>query len=239
MSNFIVRVSDKAATYTLTQSEMENNASLIFNALSAKGWTLAAIAGALGNMQSESTLNPGACEGGHGTPRGSSQFYGGGLGLIQWTDYPAYQAAYRHPILWYAAQNNANWYDGIIQCNLLNEANNSAITSCGYNEGARWGWQTSNSYPSISFSSYKAFTGTPEDAAIYFFYDMEWHYSVEDGTLSTRKQRARYWYDYLSGATPQPPDLPDLPQPPVPSGKNAAWLYFKFDNITKLNYRSI
>ena len=242
MSNFVTRVSDRASVYTLTQSEMENNATLIYNALSAKGWSLAAIAGALGNMQSESTINSGACEGGRGVPSGSGDKYAGGLGFIQWTDYPPYTGTYPNPVLWYGIYVGSNWYDGAVQCDLLNEADNPTITSCGAGQGARWGWQTSASYPSISFSSYKAFTGTPEEAAEYFYFDMEWHYPVEDGTLATRKQRARAWYDFLGGTTPQPPqppDPPDPPTPPVPTGKEKAWLYFKFDDLRKGNYEQI
>lgn len=44
---------------TLTREQMELNATYIYNALINDGWTLNAIAGMLGNMQSESAINPG------------------------------------------------------------------------------------------------------------------------------------------------------------------------------------
>lgn len=44
---------------TLTLEQMQLNATYIYNALINDGWTLNAIAGMLGNMQSESAINPG------------------------------------------------------------------------------------------------------------------------------------------------------------------------------------
>ena len=60
----------------LTQSEMEINALYIWNYLGSheEPWTLNAVAGMLGNMQSESSINPGR----HETS-------GSGFGLVQWT----------------------------------------------------------------------------------------------------------------------------------------------------------
>ena len=43
---------------TLIQSQMELNASYIWAYLQNKGWTMNAVAGMLGNMQSESAINP-------------------------------------------------------------------------------------------------------------------------------------------------------------------------------------
>ena len=42
----------------LTLEQMQVNAIYLYSALSSKGWTLNAIAGILGNMQSESSINP-------------------------------------------------------------------------------------------------------------------------------------------------------------------------------------
>ena len=237
MSNFIIRVSDNPTVYTLTEAEKQNNAKLIYNALSSYGWNLTAISGALGNMTRESTLNPGACETGRGIPRGTSQHYAGGLGLIQWTDYPAYSGNV-NPLLWYAVQVGRNWYDGALQCYLLNECDNPDITDCGMGEGPRWGWQQ-GPWPSITYAAYKSYSGTPEDAAMYFYHCCEAHTILDDGTLTARKQWARYWYDYFTGTVPEPPDPFDPPQPPVPSGKESPWLLFKFDNLRRPDYESI
>lgn len=44
---------------TLTMTQMEVNATYIWGYLNNQGWTLNAVAGMLGNMQSESAINPG------------------------------------------------------------------------------------------------------------------------------------------------------------------------------------
>lgn len=43
---------------TLTMTQMEINATYIWSALSQAGWTLNSVCGMLGNMQSESAINP-------------------------------------------------------------------------------------------------------------------------------------------------------------------------------------
>ena len=43
---------------TLTMEQMKVNATYIWNYLREQGWTLNAVAGVLGNMQSESSINP-------------------------------------------------------------------------------------------------------------------------------------------------------------------------------------
>lgn len=65
----------------LSLSEMENNAQLVANELAKHKWTKQAIAGALGNMQTESTINPGIWQ---------DLTVGGGYGLVQWTPYTKY-----------------------------------------------------------------------------------------------------------------------------------------------------
>ena len=212
MAEWVTRISDVGSVYRLSQSEMQNNAENVLAILNEQlGWSLNAVAGVLGNMQSESTINPGACEEPRGIPRTGSLYYGGGLGLIQWTDFPAYQQQFVHPLLWYANQVSGSWWDGTLQCNLVNLADDFSVTSCGTGQ-SRWGWLSSGTYP-MSFSDFKVYTGTPEDAAVI------WLYNLERGgydTAEIRKSRARYWYDYLQGMSPEPPSPPP-PTPPTPT----------------------
>jgi hypothetical protein len=158
-------------------------------------------------METESTLNPGACEYGHGVP-GTSLKYPGGLGLIQWTDYPAYAGINVNPVLWYAAQVNKKWSNGTFQCQMLNKADDSSVTACGMGDGPRWGWQTSSSYPSISFSSYKTYTGSASTAAEYWYYCMEMH-STYAASLPQRKQQAQTWLSYIQQHRDDFPTDPD------------------------------
>jgi hypothetical protein len=63
----------------LTMDEMTTNAQYILNYLLGKGWTKNAICGMLGNMQTESTINPAIWQG------LDSSNTNGGFGLVQWT----------------------------------------------------------------------------------------------------------------------------------------------------------
>ena len=63
----------------LSQSEMENNARYIWNYLGSRGWSINAVAGMLGNMQTESSINPGIWQ---SLKEGNTS---GGFGLVQWT----------------------------------------------------------------------------------------------------------------------------------------------------------
>ena len=66
----------------LSQSEMEHNALILADFFRNQGWTDNAIAGMLGNMQTESSINPGIWQ--------SLKPYSGGYGLVQWTPYTNY-----------------------------------------------------------------------------------------------------------------------------------------------------
>lgn len=66
----------------LSLSEMQNNVDILHYFFRTAGWTDNAIAAMLGNMQSESTINPGIWE--------SLDPYAGGYGLVQWTPYTNY-----------------------------------------------------------------------------------------------------------------------------------------------------
>lgn len=217
MAEWVTKISDTPAQSVLTQSEMEQNA-LNVMAILCKDyyWSLTAVAGALGNMQVESHINPGACEWYRGVPSSSSLYYGGGLGLIQITDYRPYIKEHVHPILWCADYANENWWDGKFQCQMLTMATNSIWTACGEGVGALWGWMESPTYPSIPFNDYIGYTGTPDEAAEYWYYCMESH-MTEQYELEARKSNALYWYDFLLD---KDPDIPTpSPTPPVYSSK--------------------
>lgn len=63
----------------LTMAEMTVNAQYILNYLTAKGWTKESVCGMLGNMQTESTINPGIWQ---SLDEGNLNL---GFGLVQWT----------------------------------------------------------------------------------------------------------------------------------------------------------
>lgn len=63
----------------LNRKEMTVNAQYIMNYLTSRGWTKNAVAGMLGNMETESTINPGIWQ------SLQSGNMSGGYGLVQWT----------------------------------------------------------------------------------------------------------------------------------------------------------
>lgn len=68
-----------SGNYYLSTSQMKDNAQYILDYLLAKGWTKNAICGMLGNMQRESTINPGIWQ---NLDEGNTNL---GIGLVQWT----------------------------------------------------------------------------------------------------------------------------------------------------------
>lgn len=66
----------------LTITEEQNNAALLWQFFHLQGWSMQSVAAMLGNMQTESNINPGIWEG--------LDPFVGGYGLVQWTPYTKY-----------------------------------------------------------------------------------------------------------------------------------------------------
>ena len=79
----------------LSQSEMQDNANYIYSYLKNKGWTKESICGMLGNMQRESTINPGIWQ---NLDEGNTSL---GVSLVQWTPATNY--------LDWCTANNLDW----------------------------------------------------------------------------------------------------------------------------------
>ena len=164
----------------LTESQMQNNASLVYSFLSARGWTANAIAGVLGNMESESNINPGLWQ---------SLDYGnmsGGFGLVQWT--PATNFTN------WADANGYEWGNGDAQLLWLDE------------QTVPFGqWIATTLYP-MSFAEFKKSTQAPAYLASCFLKNFERAgIEVEDA----RRENARKWYEYITGTDiPDEPDTP-------------------------------
>ena len=186
MANWYYVVGDESYDY-LTQAQMEYNATLLTTVLRAKGWSDIAIAGALGNIQHEGILNPGQCEVGYGVPSGNNDSsYDYGLGLIQWTK-PS--GGNINPLLRYASANNKNWYDGDLQAEYIDYADDYSM-NYGY-----WGWIETSTYP-VSFSDFKQLNTTPSEAAYIWLYNLE-RPSNPSASAPTRAENAERWYSYI------------------------------------------
>lgn len=173
-----------SGNYYLSQSEMENNASLIYTEFSGYGWTDNAIAAILGNMQAESTINP--------------QLYESlivdntrGYGLTQWT--PATK------LIEWCEQNNFDYTDGGSQLNrIVHELQNNL----------QWfrNQKAPIKEPPVTFLEW-AYTESLslKECTNYFL----WYYEHPAETLQPlRLEYAKAWYKYITGSEP-PPQPPD------------------------------
>lgn len=169
----------------LTDTEMRNNARIIEDYLSNTGWTLNAISALLGNMQSESTINPGIWQ---SLNEGNMS---GGFGLVQWTPATNFTD--------WADANGFSWTDGNAQLLWIDQY----TTHYGQ-------WIPTEAYP-MTFDEFKASSGSPEDLASAFLKNFE-RAGVE--VEEERRTQARSWYTILSnGSDPEDP-TPSTPSTP-------------------------
>ena len=155
--------------FYLTTEQMQGNAREVLSFFEQKGWSLNAIAGICGNMQSESNINPGIWQ---SLQEGN---YSGGFGLVQWT-----------PATNYTNWAGANGY-GITDPNGQLTWIDSVTVSFGQ-------WIATAAYP-LSFDQFKVSGESPEYLASAFLKNFE-RAGVE--VEAERRQQARYWYNYLS-----------------------------------------
>lgn len=158
----------------LSQEEMENNAVVFWEYMQYHEWTLESVAAMLGNMQAESTINPGRWQ---NDDVGNLE---AGLGLVQWT--PATK------LLEYAEAQEMPYYNGNLQCDRINYE---------LQEGLQWG-ETAE-YP-YTFQEFKESTEDPAILADWFLKNYE---RPLDPDQPIRGEYARQWYEFLGGILPK------------------------------------
>lgn len=164
-------------------SQMQNNATEFYIYFNNYGATLEAICGMLGNIQKESTLNP-------GIKQGSSISLG--WGLIQWSPSTV--------LTNWCKTYGYNWYDGAAQCDRISCEGEGTKGASGY-------WLPTSEYP-YSWSEFLALTDVAEATKAYL-YERE-RAGIE--ALDLRLQYANEWYSYFTGS-PVPPTPPTPPTP--------------------------
>lgn len=158
----------------LTQAEMENNARYIWNYLGSRGWSLNAVAGMLGNMQTESTINPGIWQ---SLDAGNTS---GGFGLVQWT--PATK------LIDWANQNDLDY-----------TAMDTQLARLEYELANGLQYYPTSDYPE-TFEQFKTSTKDPYYLGMAFLANYE-RPAVPNQTK--RGLQAQAWYEFLS-ALPAP-----------------------------------
>ena len=160
----------------LTQSEMEENATYIWQQMGPQGWTMESVAAMLGNMQSESTINPGIWQ---DLDEGNLD---GGYGLVQWTPaskYIDWANQHGYPI------GDINGQIDRINWELANGAQ----------------WYPTSEYP-LTFEEFKTSTQDPYYLAMAFINCYE---RPADPDQPWRGEQANKWYSFLGGIPPEPP----------------------------------
>lgn len=160
----------------LNNEQQKGNAQIILDTLLDYNWTKNAICGMLGNMQVESTLNPGIYQ--NLNPNNPDL----GFGLVQWTPKAKY-------ITNYAIPKGYTTYDqyGRIKPQLERILDEVA--------GLYGQWQQKAPYL-FSFYEYTQSTESPEYLASAFLINYE-RAGVEVEEL--RRRNARKWFDELEG----------------------------------------
>lgn len=175
---------EQNSSHALNTSQMQINATYIYNYLTNQGWTLNAICGVLGNMEWESSINPGRWQ-------GDDVGIGPGYGLVQWTPYTNY----------------TNW-SGIVGDYSTMDNNLNRIM---YEYNNHLQYYATPSYPE-TFAEFSASTQSPYYLACAFAWNYERSYVTIHGTPeeqeALRRRRggsANAWYEYLGGVTPPTP----------------------------------
>lgn len=154
----------------LSLEEMTINAEYIVSHLMSRGWSKNAVAGMLGNMQTESTINSGLWQ---NRDEGNLSL---GFGLVQWTPATKY-------IDW--ANENGYAIDDI----------DGQLERLEYEIQNKLQWIPTTNYP-LSFASFKVSTETPEYLAQAFLKNYE---RPKNQNQPLRSTQARYWFDNLTG----------------------------------------
>lgn len=194
-------------SYALTSDQMKTNAIYIYSYLKNKGWTINAIAGMLGNMQAESSLNPG---------RWQSEDIGNtnlGYGLVQWT-----------PATKYIEWCQARGYDDYSTMD-----NNLARIIYELENNIQW---IPTSEYNFSFETFSKSTEMPSYLASAFLKCYE-RAGVE--VEETRRQNALDWFLYLANNVPNEPVEPENPGSSISFKRKSKFNFILFNRRRKVH----
>lgn len=190
----------------LTLEEMTVNAEYILGYLLPLGWTRNAITGMLGNMQTESTINPGIWQNLISYDSDPySTVSGHGYGLVQWTPFNKYTV--------WARDNGYNYADI-----------NAQLQRIEYELANGIQWYATTDYP-MTFQEFKISTQTPEYLAQAFLRNYE---RPAEQNQPDRSTQARYWWDNLSGSGTITD--PSTPTDPSVKSKEKALIHMLLSN---------
>lgn len=164
---------------TMTMEQMKVNAKYIYSFLLSQGWTKNAICGMLGNMQSESAINPGRWQ----SDRVGGDSDGHGYSLVQWTPYTKY----------------TNWCseNGYVDPSEMDVA----LARILYEVENNLQWIATSTY-NFSFEEFIKSEESPNYLAMAFITNYE---RPLEPNQPSRGTQAEYWYEFLTGESPLDP----------------------------------
>lgn len=192
----------------LSYAEMEVNAKEFYNYMSPKGFNKWSVFAMLGNMQTESTINPGRWEIGH---TGNTNY---GYGLTQWT--PATK------IIDWQKEHGFQMDDGVGQMDRI-------VWECFTVTNAQW--LNTSKYP-YSFSQFAQWDATEgqEEVTLKLLADMflKNYERPKNQNQPARGSQAVYWWKLLDGMEVVTP--PVIPENPVPIPPDFVWVIIRRGN---------
>lgn len=167
----------------LSKSQMEKNAKYIYSALRNKGWSENAIFGMLGNIEAESSINPGRWQSDN---VGSTS---NGYGLVQWTPSTKY----------------TNWCieQGFSDPSEMDNNISRIIYEVENNEQ----WIATSTY-NFSFKDFSTSDLSVTELAKAFLLCYERPADQSESVQEYRGTLASYYAELLTGVTPEGPDTP-------------------------------
>ena len=178
----------------LSQSEMDVNAVYVYSYLLDKGWSVNAISAMLGNMQAESTINPG---------RWQSEDVGNtsmGFGLVQWTPSTNYTD-------WCSEQGYSD----------PSEMDNN-LSRIIYEVQNKLQWIATETY-NYSFETFSKSTDSVLSLAKAFLLNYERPADQSESVQNYRSALGSYYYELLTGSEPSEPSDPEPSEPSTTSSK--------------------
>lgn len=167
----------------LNQSQMEVNADYIYSYLTHEGWSINAIAALLGNMQAESSINPGRWQ----SDRVGGESSGHGYSLVQWTPYTKYTE-------WCSSEGRSD----------PSEMDN-ALARITYETKNNIQWIGVGRYSDMSFEEFTSSEMSTSELAKAFLLCYERPADQSESVQNYRGGLAESWYTYLTGVTPSNP----------------------------------
>ena len=170
---------------SLSAAEMQTNAVYIYSSLLNSGWSVNAIAAMLGNIQAESSINPGRWQ------SNDIGNYSMGYGLVQWT--PA-----------------TKYIDWCAENSIAPENMDSNLLRINYEVENGIQWIATDSF-NLSFKEFKTSSSGVDYLAKAFLLNYERPADQGETVQNYRASLASDWYSYLTGTEP----TPENPENPI------------------------